>query len=337
MSNFPKISEFDEEEQLPLDAGGADGGAETSDLIKNYLLRQNQQMLQRQESAEQAAADNRYAAQLGGAFNTIGQSMAGQKVDNSAFQKMAEAADEPIQRMDRMDKNRLGRDKLVTDYIVSKYKVGEANKQRADAADERSRHNRMMEQIGMMGAGQRQEVSDKQEESITAYDKTLDHAKDLLQTYKPDYTGPINEYKSSKIGKLFSDPEAVTYQSKLGRLVDVYRVLTTGAGAGDKELAKIESRLPQKDDTPEVFKAKLEDYIAEVQKARSRYVSNLAKKGKRVQNFQTAEAPAAPPAGAKAPPTTGKVRVIKKATGKAGWIPESQLKQALESGEYTKG
>lgn len=130
-------------------------------------------------------------------------------------------------------------------------------------------------------------LSDKQLESINEFDSTAQEANELLKDLKTGYTGLTEQGKSLPLIKNFSDPDAVAFQSRANRLLDSYRKLVTGAAAADAELKRIESRLPQTSDSPELFREKAADFIKQVNRAKERYIKNLDRKGKNVSNFQS--------------------------------------------------
>ena len=127
--------------------------------------------------------------------------------------------------------------------------------------------------------------SDKQAENINEFDNAIGEAENLLAGYKPGYTGTLESFKSLPGIKNVMDPESVTYQSQIGRLSDSYRRIVTGAAAADRELQRIESRLPQTNDNEENFKSKGANYIQAMKRAKERYLKTLERKGKDVSEY----------------------------------------------------
>lgn len=109
---------------VPQTVGAAPQGE--SDILKDYFLNQKMQR-QQLNNAETTGTQNRFAARLGGAFNTIGQSMARQKPDNSAFDAMAKDADIPVSQVERQQKLDQSGDKLLLNYFVNKGKAETMN------------------------------------------------------------------------------------------------------------------------------------------------------------------------------------------------------------------
>lgn len=125
-------------------------------------------------------------------------------------------------------------------------------------------------------------VADKQVENINSFDKMTASMDAIEDVMKDKFIGPVR----GNVPKLFTSGEEEAFRAKIGRVTDSYRSLVTGAAAADKELARIESRLPKIDDKPEQFKAKMVDVRKEVEAAKQRYLTNLERKGKDVGEFR---------------------------------------------------
>jgi len=130
-------------------------------------------------------------------------------------------------------------------------------------------------------------LSDKQVSEIQDFDNILNEVKELENTFSKDYVGPIQ----GRVWDVLSNAEKNAYRSRVGRMTDAYRRIVTGAAAPDKELQRIESRLPHPSDPDETFLRKMKDYKETMEKGRRRYLDLLAKKGKDVSEFLD-EAPA---------------------------------------------
>jgi hypothetical protein len=288
------------------------------DLLSKYLRQKYQIDNDELKDLEQTGADNQTNNNLGRAASTAIAAIGGQKPDTSFYDTL-----------DAQDQRRLADTKTdrksVTDYLLQKYKLDREDSEltRKQAADkETARHHEAEEKASIANAdathqlkqatldatnnnrietrADRKEkearVSDKQLENVNDFDSAISNAQQLLDTYKPEYTGPMDQYKSLPLVKSFSNPDAVAYQSKIGRLSDVYRKAVTGAAAADKELQRIESRLPQTNDTPETFKTKAQAFIKEMQAAKGRYLENLKGQGKHVDQYTGGNTTEAPPA-----------------------------------------
>ncbi len=142
--------------------------------------------------------------------------------------------------------------------------------------------------------------SERQVEAIDDFDKSIQATHGLVQDFKPGHVGVLDNLSGvegiKRLPWVGASPETQSYHAAIGRVADVYRKLITGAGAGDKELLKIESRLPQASDDEETFKRKANDFIKEVQGAKQRYLTNLQRSGKKVEQFASATTSAPPPA-----------------------------------------
>lgn len=118
------------------------------DVLRNYFKRQRGQYMGDLGRAEDTASQNRYMARIGGALNTLGSSLGGQKVDNAAFEQLATDADRPLATLERRRKVEESGDKTVSNYIAQKYKIGQNAaklKQTEDTQKETERHNRATE------------------------------------------------------------------------------------------------------------------------------------------------------------------------------------------------
>lgn len=96
------------------------------DVLRDYFAKQQEaqvKQLQELKSAQQQANDNRFYAQLGGAFNTIGSSLAGVKPDNSAFQGMVNSADRPVEQLKEQQAQKLKGDQIVAQYLLGKQRL----------------------------------------------------------------------------------------------------------------------------------------------------------------------------------------------------------------------
>lgn len=130
-------------------------------------------------------------------------------------------------------------------------------------------------------------LSDKQTQDVTDFDSTIETARDIERQLKGNWVGPVD----GRVPDLAVGGDQAAFRASVGRMVDSYRKMITGAAAGDRELAKIESRLPRVTDTPEQFKAKAQSFAKEMEKAKIRYLRNLKRKGKDTTEFEVSEGP----------------------------------------------
>jgi len=128
-------------------------------------------------------------------------------------------------------------------------------------------------------------ISEKQAQEIQDFDDSIATTKSLLGQLgnHSDWTGPVD----GRIPDFAVTPEQVNFRAELGRMVDKYRKLITGAGASNQELKKLESRLPQPTDNYANFVAKAKGFVNEVEGARSRYLKNLGAQGKNTKAFES--------------------------------------------------
>lgn len=125
-------------------------------------------------------------------------------------------------------------------------------------------------------------VSDKQLEAINNFDTSTSEIDNIASKIKSNYVGPVD----SRIPDLLVGADEAAFRSSVGRMNDQYRKLITGVAAGDKELRRLESRLPNTTDTYANFLAKAKELREGMAKAKERYLNNLEKKHKNVDDFK---------------------------------------------------
>ena len=132
-------------------------------------------------------------------------------------------------------------------------------------------------------------LSDKQVESVNEFDDSLNKMQDALSQLgnKTEWVGSVD----ARIPDMFVGNDQVAFRSAVGRMEDAYRKLITGAGASNKELSRLASRLPSTTDTYKDFVSKAKNFVSEVQKAKSTHLSNFEKQGKNVEAWKVPQAP----------------------------------------------
>jgi hypothetical protein len=127
-------------------------------------------------------------------------------------------------------------------------------------------------------------LSDKQMTEMQDFDDSLDSMKSIVSQLgsHSDWTGPMD----GRMPDALVGADQVAFRSELGRMVDKYRKLITGAGASNQELKKLESRLPSATDTYSNFVAKSKNFIDQVERAKGRYVKGLKGQGKNTAPFE---------------------------------------------------
>lgn len=124
----------------------------------------------------------------------------------------------------------------------------------------------------------REKLSEKQITTIDDFDATTQSIKEGLSLLNKNsnFVGPVD----SKVPDLLVGGDEAAFRASVGRAIDKYRKLITGAAASDTELRRIELRLPKTSDTFDNFKAKATQFIDEMEKGKARYLTNLQKSGK---------------------------------------------------------
>lgn len=158
--------------------------------------------------------------------------------------------------------------------------------------------------------------ANKQADKIVQFDTAIADMQDVLNKVgeHSNWVGVIDGRAPAV------DPNEAVFRSSLGQMVDSYRHAITGAGAGNAELQKLESRLPAPTDVSlKVFRAKAVDYIQKMQRAKEVYLKDhkvgpdvsAIKENADVQKAQTA-------------PNPGMV-LFQAPDGAQAWIPKERL------------
>jgi hypothetical protein len=133
-------------------------------------------------------------------------------------------------------------------------------------------------------------LSDKQTKEISDFDTAIEKAQDVLGGARDEWLGQYDGRVPEAVPGILGGPgpDQVEFRSKVGRMLDAYRHLITGAGASMKEISTLESRLPRLTDRNAAnFDAKAKGYIDELKKAREIYLGNMQKAGKNTAPFQS--------------------------------------------------
>ena len=155
---------------VPQEPQGAAPEAEPSDLLQRYFKNQAK-MQERLSRAEDTASQNRFIANMGGAFSRLAQASSTHAPDTSAFDQMAKQADAPVERVERQQKLDQGGDKMLLNYFLNKNradsldawrngKLAQTDRSlglRDKSIEERGRHNREIEGAVKEGIGIRRE------------------------------------------------------------------------------------------------------------------------------------------------------------------------------------
>jgi hypothetical protein len=146
-------------------------------------------------------------------------------------------------------------------------------------------------------------LSDKQTQAFVDLDNAASDLDTMVSELgnNKNWVGPID----AKIPDLLVGKEQVAFRSAVGKYKDAYRKAITGAGAGPKEIAILESRLPTVSDSPDNFKAKILEAQKELRRRKQNLADNLAKQGKNVDEFR------------QGPVSTAQKQVVKKQYSKS--------------------
>jgi hypothetical protein len=146
-------------------------------------------------------------------------------------------------------------------------------------------------------------LSDKQVTAFVDLDNAAADLNNLLTDLgdNKNWVGPID----AAIPDILVGKDQVAFRSEVGKYKDAYRKAITGAGAGPREIAILETRLPTITDTPANFKAKLLAAEEELRRRKQVLADNLGKQGKNVEEFR------------QGPTATGERSVVKKQYSKS--------------------
>ncbi len=128
-----------------------------------------------------------------------------------------------------------------------------------------------------------QMLSDKQVETIDKYQQPANEVQAALQLLGKDsaWTGSVD----GRIPDMLVGQDQIQFRNVLDRLQDSYRQLITGAGASDKELVKLASRLPSPTDTFKQFQAKAKAVLDTIERSKVSKLDSYSRQGKDVSNF----------------------------------------------------
>lgn len=131
---------------------------------------------------------------------------------------------------------------------------------------------------------QASKLSEKQVEAFTDFDNAETDLRNVMKQLESNksFAGPIE----GRIPELFSGSDSNAFRSAVGKYKDAYRKAITGAGASEKEIKILESRLPSENDRPADFQAKAQEALKGLYQHRSNLAENLSKIGKDTSEFR---------------------------------------------------
>ncbi len=244
----------------------------------------------KQYDTEQKDMDQYREAKLGADTSTnIGQ----------AFAQMAQGANTPqmnkglYENIGAQNREMLGSKEKDLDRKRKVIEAIESRKSREALAlgqrEDRNLQRDMMGQKFQLARDDKQareaKLSEKQLGEVQDFDNSLLSMKSVL-----GQLGDHSEWTGSLDGRVpdaIVSADQVAWRKELGRMVDQYRKLITGAGASNQELAKLESRLPEPTDTYANFVAKAKNFIDSVERGRGSFMKNLKAQGKNVSPFES--------------------------------------------------
>ena len=100
-----------------------------------------------------------------------------------------------------------------------------------------------------------------------------------------DALGPTQLRALSSFARNVFDPEFAAFAAEVDKIFQIYRKVTTGAQASDKELARLLPLLPKVTDTPETFNRKSKATLESYKLKRDMMLSNMQKSGIDVSQY----------------------------------------------------
>jgi hypothetical protein len=142
------------------------------------------------------------------------------------------------------------------------------------------------QQAAQLRSEKKAKPSEKQLTTIIDLDRAESDFKDLLSQIKSNknWVGPVD----GRIPDLLVGKDQVAFRSALGKLKDAYRKAVTGAGASNKEIEMLESRLPSENDSFDNFISKADSSLKGLLRQKDLFLDNLEKSGQNVENFKSA-------------------------------------------------
>lgn len=278
-------------------------GQLTDEEMARYGIRTNEQLealkAKRAAQAQQLigeAQDNAFAKQMmshldrvGGYQGSVRNSAPAQAAMDEAFKVKQQQLQNVNAMEDKLGETQYNRLKDIDLSRARMAAISEASAaKREDQRIARESNELFREQMRKDKLAKEARLSDKQVEHVNDFDNSMATAKDLLPMLgkHDNWVGPVD----SKIPTMMVGADQASFRAAVGRVNDMYRRLITGAAAADKELSRIETRLPKISDTPDQFKIKTIDFIKEVEKAKQRYLQNLQRKQKDISEFDASGA-----------------------------------------------
>jgi hypothetical protein len=131
---------------------------------------------------------------------------------------------------------------------------------------------------------ERDELSSQQINTLKDFDESELVLNKMVEALgdNSEWTGPMD----GRIPDVLVGADQVAWRSMVGRFNDLYRKAITGAGASALEIKRLETRLPQPNDTYANFKAKASQMLEELRDKKAMYIDGLEKGGQYVGNFK---------------------------------------------------
>lgn len=282
----------------------AEGDAQTvSELTKQTIAKKLGYQLgdaEIMDAARADAKDKQFNANMGQAFQSFSRGSGTPQSNDALYANLNKQAVSSVDEAEDIIKRR----QAVRDAIANKEFAKEKFEyQKAKDIEERNFKKQMIgvkadenRNIREERAASKQTVidekkakeaklSERQVDAITDLDTAnsdLESLKEMLGK-KSNYTGPVD----ALVPNFLVSGDEVAFRSAVGKYKDQYRKAITGAGAGPKEIAILETRLPSESDTYENFLAKATEANKELARHKRILLSNLSKQGKQVDQFQS--------------------------------------------------
>lgn len=134
---------------------------------------------------------------------------------------------------------------------------------------------------------EKDELSDKQTDSIAGYDDTKAAFERIRQAKKGIDTGPLASRRNQVAGMVgMDDPDVTSLRSELIDTLATKIKALSGTAANESEVKRLQVTLPEMSDNDAVFERKLKDAERRIDEARQIRLDHFRKQGKNPSKFE---------------------------------------------------
>ena len=164
--------------------------------------------------------------------------------------------------------------------------------QRERSLDRRERSEVRREKKDVWRREEKDELSDKQLESVTGFDNSIAELAEIAKMKESVNTGPMM-YQAQRLREFAGggmEPKFASISARSGQNLFSYIKGQSGAQYSDKELTKLKQNMPNVEDDDNTFKAKMATVQEIIANARGRFIRNVrVYQGKNVPDIKNEE------------------------------------------------